>query len=75
MTGSGLEPRSFVAELERLGDSVLVVGDAQTLKVHVHTDDPVRAEALFAAVGVVSHVDVFDMRQQADARAARLRRP
>jgi dihydroxyacetone kinase-like predicted kinase len=75
VTGSGLEPRSFVPELERLGDSVLVVGDAQTLKVHVHTDDPVRAQALFAAVGVVSHVDVFDMRQQADARAARLRRP
>ena len=75
MTGSGLDPRAFVGELERLGDSVLVVGDAQTLKVHVHTDDPVRAEALFAAVGVVSHVDVFDMRQQADARAARLHRP
>ena len=75
VTGSGLEPRSFVAELERLGDSVLVVGDPQTLKVHVHTDDPVRAQALFAAVGAVSHVDVFDMRQQAGARAARLRRP
>jgi dihydroxyacetone kinase-like predicted kinase len=74
VTGSGLDPRAFVAELERLGDSVLVVGDAQTLKVHVHTDDPVRAETLFAAVGAVSHVDVFDMRQQADARAARLRR-
>ena len=75
MTGSGLESRTFVVELERLGDSVLVVGDAQTLKVHVHTDDPVRAEALFAAVGEVSHVDVFDMREQADARDARLRRP
>ncbi len=74
MTGSGLEPRAFVAELERLGDSVLVVGDAQTLKVHVHTDDPAAREALFAAVGAVSHVDVFDMREQADARAARLRR-
>jgi uncharacterized protein len=74
VTGSGLEPRSFVAALERLGDSVLVVGDAQTLKVHVHTDVPARAEAVFAGVGEVSHVDVFDMRQQADARAARLRR-
>jgi uncharacterized protein len=75
VTGSGLEPRSFIAELERLGDSVLVVGDAQTLKVHLHTDDPTRAEALFSAVAVVSHVDVFDMGQQADARAARRRRP
>jgi dihydroxyacetone kinase-like predicted kinase len=74
VSGSGLEPRAFVAELERLGDSVLVVGDAQTLKVHVHTDDPAGAQTLFAAVGVVSHVDVFDMRRQADARAARRRR-
>jgi uncharacterized protein len=74
VTGSGLEARSFVADLELLGDSVLVVGDAQTLKVHVHTDDPVRAQALFVAVGEVSHVDVFDMRQQADARDARMRR-
>ena len=27
-------------ELEQLGDSLLVVGDATALKVHVHTDDP-----------------------------------
>jgi len=70
VTGSGLEPRSFVAELERLGDSVLVVGAAPTLKVHVHTDDPERALAAFAAVGEVSHVDVFDMRDQVAARDA-----
>jgi len=75
VTGSGLEPRSFVAELELLGDSVLVVGDAQTLKVHVHTDDPAGAKALFEAVGEVSHVAVFDMREPADAPDARPRRP
>jgi dihydroxyacetone kinase-like predicted kinase len=74
VTGSALEPRSFVAELELLGDSVLVVGDAQTLKVHVHTDEPARARTLFEDVGEVSHVDVFDMRQQSDAQDARLRR-
>ena len=33
--------------LERLGDSVLVVGDSHTLKVHLHTDEPERATALF----------------------------
>jgi dihydroxyacetone kinase-like predicted kinase len=74
VTGSGLEPRRFVAELERLGDSVLVVGDAHTLKVHLHTDHPARAEALFVEVGEVSHVHVFDMREQIAARAAALRR-
>ena len=70
VTGSGLESRSLVAELERLGDSVLVVGVAPTFKVHVHTDDPERALGVFAAVGEVSHVDVFDMRDQVAARDA-----
>ena len=31
-----------MAPLEQLGDSVLVVGDQTTLKIHVHTDDPER---------------------------------
>jgi DAK2 domain fusion protein YloV len=72
VTGSGLEPRRFATELEQLGDSVLVVGDATTLKVHVHTDDPNAATALFAAVGTVSHLDVADMREQVRARDERL---
>ena len=33
-------PARFVPRLEELGDSVLVVGDERTLRVHVHTDDP-----------------------------------
>src|SRR5947209_8578526 len=40
VTGSGLEPTAFIVALETIGDSVLVVGDPSTLKIHVHTDDP-----------------------------------
>ncbi|HUA75908.1 MAG TPA: DAK2 domain-containing protein [Solirubrobacteraceae bacterium] len=72
VTGSGLEPGRFIGPLEALGDSVLVVGDAKTLKVHLHTDDPERATAVFADVGEVSRLDVADMRQQVDRRDARL---
>jgi DAK2 domain fusion protein YloV len=74
VTGSGLEPRGFVLELEKLGDSVLVVGDSTTLKVHVHTDDPDTATALFTGAGSVSHLDVADMYEQVRSRDARLRR-
>jgi uncharacterized protein len=74
VTGSGLEPGRFIAPLEALGDSVLVVGDAKTLKVHLHTDDPERATAVFADVGEVSRLDVADMGQQVDRRDARLAR-
>jgi DAK2 domain fusion protein YloV len=73
VTGNGLSPASFIAPLERLGDSVLVVGDATTLKVHVHTDVPEQATAVFAQAGEVSHLDVADMRLQVSEREQRLR--
>ncbi len=72
VTGDGLEARPYVEALERIGDSVLVVGDATTLKVHVHTDDPDAATALFDAAGTISHLDVADMHQQVEARDAKL---
>ena len=64
VTGDGLESAPFVPKLEEIGDSVLVVGDPHTLKVHVHTDEPDRAMALFGGVGEVSRLDVADMREQ-----------
>jgi len=72
VTGSGLSARGFVESLERIGDSVLVVGDETTLKVHVHTDEPDTATALFDGAGAVSHLDVADMHQQVEARDAKL---
>jgi fatty acid kinase len=72
VTGRDLAPTSFAPALERLGDSVLVVGDANTLKVHLHTDEPERATALFEGVGEVSHLDVADMRAQVTERELRL---
>jgi len=72
VTGSGLSAPRFIAPLERLGDSVLVVGDSSTLKVHVHTDDPERATAVFASVGEVSRLDVADMHLQVRQRDERL---
>ena len=51
---------------------MLVVGDETTLKVHLHTDEPELATALFAGAGEVSRLDVADMRVQVDERDARL---
>ena len=72
VTGDALDPAAYRRRLEEIGDSVLVVGDAATLKVHVHTDDPEGATAVFAAAQSVTHLDVADMRQQIEDRAARL---
>ena len=60
------------ARSRRLGDSVLVVGDAHTLKVHVHTDEPERAIAVFDGAGEVSRLDVADMHEQVAERDERL---
>lgn len=72
VTGSGLSPSRFIGPLEELGDSVLVVGDTSTLKIHLHTDQPGLATAVFADAGDVSHLDVADMHAQVAERQGRL---
>jgi uncharacterized protein len=75
VTGQDLDGPSFVPRLEEIGDSVLVVGDRRTLKVHVHTDEPDLAVALFECIEErpqVSRLDVADMREQVAERSARL---
>jgi DAK2 domain fusion protein YloV len=72
VTGDGLDAARYATALEGLGDSVLVVGDRTTLKVHVHTDEPEDAIALFDGAGEVSRLDVADMRAQVAQRDARL---
>jgi DAK2 domain fusion protein YloV len=70
--GAGLDSREFIPRLEQIGDCVLVVGDQSTLKVHVHTDEPDLATAIFVLHGEVSHFDVADMHAQVADRTARL---
>lgn len=72
VTGTNLGATDHAGRLEAIGDSVLVVGDAATLKIHVHTDDPEAATALFAPPHVVSHLDVADMHAQVAERELRL---
>jgi len=72
VTGRDLSASRFIGSLEKLGDSVLVVGDASTLKVHLHTDEPELATAVFADAGEVSRLDVADMHAQVLERSSRL---
>ncbi len=54
----------YAPRLEELGDSVLVVGDQETLKVHVHTDDPDAAKSIFGGAGAIEREDIADMHEQ-----------
>jgi DAK2 domain fusion protein YloV len=62
--GERVDPAVLEAELGKLGDSLLVVGAAGAVKVHVHTDEPGTALALATAVGVIEEVDVKNMHVQ-----------
>jgi uncharacterized protein len=70
--GELADSASYVALLEAIGDSVLVVGDHVTLRVHVHTNEPEVATGIFSAAGEVSRLDVADMRAQIADRDRRL---
>jgi DAK2 domain fusion protein YloV len=70
--GETLDADDLEAELERIGDSLLVVGDPTALKVHVHTDDPGRALSLGVARGIVGGVEIANMHAQTLEREDRL---
>ncbi len=70
--GEELDKDALESELEKIGDSLLVVGDATALKVHVHTDDPGQALNLGTAVGVVEGVEIANMHHQTAQREERL---
>ena len=73
--GDGLDADELEAELDRLGDSLLVVGDSTALKVHVHTDDPGRALSLGIARGAIEGVEIANMHAQTQQREERLLHP
>src|SRR5262245_13144909 len=70
--GEHLDRDELEAALERLGDSLLVVGDESALKVHVHTDDPGAALSLATGRGSLAGVEIADMHAQTAERERRL---
>ncbi|HKC21016.1 MAG TPA: DAK2 domain-containing protein [Gaiellaceae bacterium] len=70
--GDELDADAIEDELEQLGDSLLVVGDREALKVHVHTDEPGRALAIGTAIGVIDRVEIANMHEQTVQREERL---
>ncbi len=65
--GARLAVDRIRAQLEPLGDSLLVVGDPRLVKVHVHTNEPHRAIATCLLHGEILEASVENMREQRDA--------
>ena len=70
--GRDLDRDALEAGLEKLGDSLLVVGDASALKVHIHTDDPGAVLSLGVAIGTIDGVEIANMHEQTHQREERL---
>ena len=73
LSGSGLDARGFEEQLQSLGDSLLVVGDTAQLKVHVHTDEPGTVLGLGTALGMLTGIEIDNMRMQTADMAFRAR--
>ena len=70
--GDDLDADWLEDELERLGDSLLVVGDRTAIKIHIHTDDPGRALSLGVERGTIGSVEIANMHAQTVEREQRL---
>ena len=72
LSGDGLDQASLEEVLGRIGDSLLVVGDQRQLKVHVHTDEPGTVIGIASAHGVLTEIEIDNMKEQTAARRLRL---
>ncbi len=70
--GEMVDRERLEALLDPLGDSLLVVGESPTYKVHVHTDDPGAALSLGVAMGSIEGVEIANMHDQSARRTLRL---
>jgi uncharacterized protein len=64
IAGKDLHEDAVRAHFAAFGDSLLVVGDGDVLRVHIHTEDPGRALTYAAGLGRLRRVKVQDMSEQ-----------
>src|ERR1700716_3619430 len=62
--GTHLDLDLIKKQIEALGNSVMVVGEPELVKVHVHTDDPTRVISLAGGYGKLLKLNVGDMSTQ-----------
>jgi len=64
INGPGLDVEAIQKELSALGESALVVGDTDLVRVHIHTGDPAGLIAAASSRGRMSKLKVEDMSAQ-----------
>jgi len=62
--GQGLDPDKLRLRLKRKGQSLIVVGDETTLRVHIHTYDPGNILHYVASLGTMHEINIRNMDEQ-----------
>jgi DAK2 domain fusion protein YloV len=62
--GENLDVEAIREAIATMGDSVLVVGDSHTVKVHLHTDEPGTPLNYAAALGSLRDIVIENMQEQ-----------
>ena len=73
--GQGLKLEDIRARLEKIGESVIVVGDENAVRVHFHCPDPGPAITYAASLGRLHQVKIDDMDEQHEEFVAAKRAP
>jgi uncharacterized protein len=64
LKGAGFEPDKIRAKLKKEGESLIVVGDANNTRVHIHTEDPGKIIHYATTLGTVHQVSIRNMDEQ-----------
>lgn len=64
LKGEKLDPGKLMARLEKKGQSLIVVGDESTVRVHIHTLDPGNIIHYAISLGTMHQVSIQNMDEQ-----------
>jgi DAK2 domain fusion protein YloV len=64
LKGAKLKPDKVRAKLEKKGQSLIVVGDDVTVRVHIHTLDPGQIIHFMTSMGTIHQVSIRNMDEQ-----------
>ncbi|OFW32444.1 MAG: hypothetical protein A2074_03620 [Candidatus Aquicultor primus] len=73
LTSEGIDLDQVEIELEKFGDSVLVVGTPELTKIHVHTNDPGAVVQIATGLGAISEVQINNIIEQSKVRTESLK--
>lgn len=62
--GDASKANAFQQDIEKLGDSCIVVGYEDVIKVHIHTNDPGTVLAKAVQIGELSKIKIDNMREE-----------